>query len=102
MCHLNDTTQMNLSMKQKQTHRQREQACGCQEREAGGTGRDLEFGVSRSKPLYIEWISNKVLPYSTGNYIQYPAINHDGKEYARECICIAESLCCAAGFNTTL
>ena len=22
-----------------------------------------------------------VLMYSTGNYIQYPAINHNGKEY---------------------
>ena len=30
---------------------------------------------------YIEWINNKVLLYSTGNYIQYPVINHNGKEY---------------------
>ena len=28
-------TQMNLSTKQKQTHRHREQACGCQESGAG-------------------------------------------------------------------
>ena len=28
-----------------------------------------------------EWISNKVLLYSTENYIQYPMINHNGKEY---------------------
>ena len=29
-------TQMNLSMKEKQTHRHREQTCGCQG--VGGTG----------------------------------------------------------------
>ena len=31
-----------------------------------------EFGISRYKPLYMGWISNKILIYSTGNYIQYP------------------------------
>ena len=29
--------------------------------------------------LYIEWINNKVLLYSIGNYIQYPVINHNRK-----------------------
>ena len=37
-----------------------------------------------SKLLYVEWINNKVLPYSTGNYIQYPVINHNGKEYLKK------------------
>ena len=45
-----------------------------------------EFGVSRCKLLNTECINNKVLLYSTGNYIQYPVINHNGKEYKRECI----------------
>ena len=50
----------------------------------GGGGRmDWEFGVSRCKLLCIEWINNKVLWYSTGNYIQYPVVNHNGKEYKR-------------------
>ena len=49
--------------------------------EGVGGGKDWEFGVSRGKPLYIEWINNKVLLYSTGNYIQYPVTNHSGKEY---------------------
>ena len=31
-------------------------------------------------------INNKVLLYSTGNYSQYPMINHNGKEYEKECI----------------
>ena len=64
---------MNLSTKQKQTHRCREQTCGCQD--VGGVvrgGKDWEFGISRGKLLYIGWINNKVLLYSTGNYIQYP------------------------------
>ena len=37
---------------------------------------DRAFGFSRCKLLYIKWINNKALPYSTGNYIQYPVINH--------------------------
>ena len=40
-----------------------------------------EFGIRRCKLLYIGWMNNKVLLYSTGNYIQYPVINHNGKEY---------------------
>ena len=74
---------MNLSMKQKLTHRHREQTFGYQE---GGGGMDWEFGISRYKLLYVEWINHKVLQYSTGNYIQYPVINHNGKEYEKECI----------------
>ena len=31
---------------------------------------------------------NKTLMYSTGNYIQYPVINHKGREYKRMYICI--------------
>ena len=45
---------------------------------------DWEFGVNRCKLLHIEWINNKVLLYSTGNYIQYPEIkNHNGKDYKK-------------------
>ena len=50
----------------------------------GGGGMDWEFGISRCKLLHIEWINNKVLLYSTGNYIQYPVRNHNGKEYEKE------------------
>ena len=34
-CEIENVAQMNLSTKQKQTHRQREQTCGCQ---GGGEG----------------------------------------------------------------
>ena len=62
-----------------------EQTCGCQGEGCEG-GMDWEFGVSRCKLLYREWINNKILLYSTGNYIQYPVINHNGKEYEKEYI----------------
>ena len=47
-------------------------------------GMDWEFGISRCKLVYIGWINDKVLLYSTGNYIQYPVINHNGREYEKE------------------
>jgi len=40
---------------------------------------DWEFGISRGKLSYIRWINNKVLLYSTGNYIQCPVLNQNGK-----------------------
>ena len=52
--------------------------------EGEGRRKDWEFGSRRCKLVYIEWI-NKVLLYSTGNYIQYPGINHHRKEYEKEC-----------------
>ena len=55
---------------------------------AEGWGRgemEWEFGISRRKILYTEQINRwKVLLCSTGNYIQYPGINHNGKEHERE------------------
>ena len=42
--------------------------------EGGGGVLDWEFGVSRYKLLYIEWINSKVLLCSIGNHIQYPVI----------------------------
>ena len=69
----------------------------------GGGGLHWEFGVSRCKLLYMGWINNKVLLYSTGNYIQYPVINNNGKEYKKNVyMYITESLCCTAEINTTL
>ena len=70
---------MNLSMKQKQTHGHREQTCG----EGAGGGMEWEVGGSRCELLYTEWMNNRVLLYSTENYIQHPMINHNGKEYKK-------------------
>jgi len=45
-------------------------------------GMDWDFGISRCKLLYIEWVNRAPL-YSTGNYIQYTMTNHNGKEYEK-------------------
>ena len=41
---------------------------------------DWKFEVGRYKLLHLERI-NKVLLYSTGNYVQSPGINHDEKSF---------------------
>ena len=46
----------------------------------------------RCKLLYIEWI-NKVLLYSTGNCVQHPVINHNGKEYEKEHVYVCMHVC---------
>ena len=45
---------------------------------------DREFGVGRGKLLHLEWISNKVLLYSTGTYTQSLGIEHDGRQYEKK------------------
>ena len=67
---------------------------------------DWESGVSRCKVLHRERTNNKPLLYSTGNHIQSPGINHNGKEYKKEYIYIyiyiyiTESLFWKAEINT--
>ena len=74
------------------------------EGEGGRGGKDWECGISKCKLLYTEWINNKVLLYCTGNCIQYPVINHNGKEYKKKNVymCKTDSLCCTAGIGTAL
>ena len=66
----------------------------------GGGGINQDLGIKIHTLLYIR----KDLLYSTGNYIQYSMINHNGKEYLKKnvYICTTESLCFAAEINTTL
>ena len=56
--------------------------------EGFGGGMEWEVGISRCKLLYTGWINKKILLYSTGNYIQYPVINHNGKEYFKKGNCM--------------
>lgn len=70
--------QMNLSGKQKLNHRHREQACGAKG-EVGGRGMDCSFVVDRYTLLHRERINNKVSLHSTGNDIQSPGLNYNGK-----------------------
>ena len=48
--------------------------------------------------LHLEWISNEVLLYSTGNYDQSLGIEHDGRWYGKENICV----CVMCGWVTML
>ena len=57
---IKNTTQMNLSTKQKQAQKYREQN-HCQEEGRGLEGKDWEVRTSRCKQLYIGWKNNKVL-----------------------------------------
>ena len=57
------------------------QTCGCQGR---GSGMDWEFEDGRCKQLHLEQISNEVLLYRTGNYIQSLGIEHDGRQYEKK------------------
>ena len=65
-------TQMNLSMKQTDSQIQRT--------DLWLPRMEWEFGISRCKLLYIEWINNKVLLCSTGSHIRHPVINHNTKK----------------------
>ena len=47
-----------------------------------GQERSGSSGLAETN-LFIGWINNKVLLYTSGNYNQYPAINHSGKEYEK-------------------
>ena len=58
----------NEPFHRKETHGLGEHTCGCQGG-WGGSGVDWEFGVNRCKLMPLEWISNEILLYSTGNYI---------------------------------
>ena len=66
--------------------------------------RVLEWGAiafSTYTHYYIYKIDNQQdLLQSTGSYVQYPVINHNGKEYVY--VCLTESLCCTWETNITL
>ena len=72
--------------------------------EEGRSSKDEEFRVSRCKILHLEWISNEVLLYSTGNYIQSLEIEHDRRKTEKKnvYICMIGSLCCTEEIATTL
>ena len=61
-------TQMNITIKQKQTHKHREQICGCQGEEVGN-GSIGSLGLANVS-YYVKEIINKILLYIT-EFIQY-------------------------------
>ena len=62
------------------------------------------YYFSRCKLYHLERIKNKVLLYNTGNYIESPGTDDDGKEYKKKnvYICMTDSLCCTSEIGTTL
>lgn len=89
---------MNLSTQQKQTHRHKEQTCGCQ-----GAGRrggvDWEFRVSTCKVLDVEWMGNEVLLYGKGNYVHNLLGQNMMWDDMRKRM--TGSLCCTTEYGTT-
>ena len=88
-----------MNLQNKETHRLRKQTYGC-----GGEVIVRDFGMVMDTLLYLKWIINKDLLYSTGNSAQrYVAARMEG-EFGGEyiCICMAESLCCPPEIITTL
>ena len=73
--------------------------------EVGREGTDWEFGMDMYTLLYLKWITNKDLLYSTGNAAQYSINNLSGKRIWKRidtCIGITESLCYTHETNTIL
>ena len=60
-----------------------DQTCGCQGGERRGSGMDWDLVAGRCKLLYIKWVYNQAVWYSTGNYIQSPGISHMVFVYAQ-------------------
>ena len=73
-------TQLNLSVKQKQT--QIEHTCGCQGRV---WGRDT-FGDQYQQMQTIIYRMDKQKGPTVQGTLQYPVKNHNGKEYENEYI----------------
>ena len=85
--------QMNLLKKQKETHFA----------EWGGIVR--EFGRVISTLLYLKWITNRDLLYSTWNSVQCYVAAWMGGDFGGKmdtCVCMAESLHCWPETITTL
>ena len=61
---------MNLLIKQKETHKLRQQTYGCQ---GEGWGKEIvrAFGMDMYTLLYLKWITNKDLLYNAGDSVQY-------------------------------
>ena len=73
--------------------------------EGCGDGMDGEFGMVMYTLLYLKWITNKVLQYSTRNSAQCYVAAWMGRslgENGDTCICMAEPLCCPPETITAL
>ena len=74
------------------------------DKEEGEGWMDWEYVVNKHKLLHLEWISNEVLLYTTGNYMQSLEIEHDRRQCEKKSVYIymTRSLCCTAKIDRTL
>ena len=66
---------------------------------AKGDGKGMEWTgslglVDANHCIHLEWISNEVLLYSIGNYIQPLVMEHYRRYYEKKNMCV--KLCCTA------
>ena len=90
---------MNLLIRQKETHRLREQTYGCRGGEGwrkDGGGIVREFGMDTYTLLCLKWITNKDLRYSTWNSAQCYVAAWMGREFGGEWIHVYVWLSCSA------
>ena len=74
-----------LQSRSCQDWREEQEEMNRQTSSASSTGQALCQAFYKNYFVLIKKTSDLLL-YSTGNYIQYPWINHNGKEYKKECI----------------
>ena len=48
----------------------------------------LSSFVQLAAEIFLKSFHNKVILYTTGDYIQYSVTNHNRKEYGKEYICV--------------
>ena len=56
------------------------------QKQEGGINQEFEIVIYTL--LYMEWMVNMDLLYSTGNYTQYSVLTYMGKESEKECVCV--------------
>ena len=88
--------QVNELTKQKETYRLKEQSYGCWGK-GWAQGIVREFGMEMYTLLYLKWITNGDLMYSTQNSAQCYVAAWMGREFGgmHTCVFMAESLCCS-------
>ena len=90
ICGVQTMAQMNLSTKQKQSHRHGEWTCGCQGGR-GGNGIDQEFGVSRCKVLHLN--GQAMRSYSTAQKTVSSLLGQNMIEDDMRKICVCVCVC---------
>ena len=79
---------MSLFIKQKHTDFEKEPMVAVVGWEGCKEGIVRDFGINIFIPLYLKWVTNKDLLYSTGNSVQCYMAAWMGGEFGGEWICV--------------